>query len=192
MPENQFVIDPKNYRLDRRLLTGLRLAFLVWLPMTLLVTFLCLEDIDAFITVWLIVAYLGAFGITYQLLIAKRRNILFVEDNALVLIGLRWIPGGRVVIPRSKLIALELDRDGDGDKRSYVRLCLIYRFLRWQRRIYLAYLVDTKGKHQIFRQMRDFLALHGYKSVITKQANHPGRLCCWFYNTTDIASHSDA
>tara|TARA_Y100000589_G_C27039403_1_gene582501 strand:- start:279 stop:791 length:513 start_codon:yes stop_codon:yes gene_type:complete len=155
---NQYVIDPYQYKVDKGLSGCLIVFWIIWAPAALFVTMLAIVSRHPFFFVWLIFGWAGLFGIPYIFLTSKRKQIVQVTEESLILIGAKILPKSKKIIPRDQFRALTLELYDD---ESAYSLNFLYGGKIFPGRINFAYLIHPKDKAVVFYELRDFLIEHG-------------------------------
>jgi len=156
----EYEIDPRRFGKDR-FYTGFLIVFwLVWAPVTLLVTGFAAtgEGPPAFLYLWLGFGWVGVILIPYTLLTRNRKQRLTASAGRLLVSGATLLPWRKREIRRDDLKALTLERYDDDSVFS-----LNLFTTGFPGRVMLAPLVHPDGKEILFHELVPFLRELGFQ-----------------------------
>lgn len=156
----EYEIDPRRFRKDR-FYTGFLIVFwIIWAPVTLLVTGFAAtgEGPQAFLYLWLCFGWLGVILVPYTLLTRNRKQRLTASAGRLLIRGTTLLPWKRQEVRRGDLKALTLERHDD---ESVLTLNLFVK--GFPGRVMLAPLVHPDGKEILFHELAHFLRGLGFQ-----------------------------
>ena len=105
----RFIIDPKQYG-RHGFYVGCLIAFwLIWAPMTAVVTACAISRTDAMLFVWLIFGYPGTFGVPMAIWSRNRKQVVEIRGDELLVTGTGVFPSSTVRISRVDLDSLTLE-----------------------------------------------------------------------------------
>lgn len=156
---NHLVITTRGRRVYWFYMVMLVLFWVIWTPVTAVVTIAFVWSWNPFLGFWLVFGYLGVLGIPYALLCRNASHVLIASAEGLEVITRPALTGRRYVIPREKFIGLHLGQYGEESVRT---LNLLWEGRIGQRRFMLAPFVSPEEKEAIAAEVRSFLAAHGF------------------------------
>jgi hypothetical protein len=158
----EYEIDPRRFRSDRFYTVFLIAFWIVWTPLTLLVTgFAATGDgPQAFLLLWLCFGWLGVLLVPWSLLTRNRRQRMRMSAGRLLVRGTGLLPWSEVAVERDQLHALTLERH---DEESVLTLNLLLKGSLLKGRVMLAPMVHPDGKEVLFGEIAPFLREHGFR-----------------------------
>jgi phosphatidylglycerophosphate synthase len=159
----RYVIDPRDYRSDRFSIGCLVAFWLIWAPVTAIITYLAYTKREPFLFVWLVFGYLGTIGIPIAIFFKNQKQVLEIAGDSLVVYGAMGNPWSKVRIHKQNLKALTLERYEDPDTESVYTLNLFQKPDVRPQRIMLASFVHPKDKAILFEEIREFLQNNGFE-----------------------------
>ncbi|HOX05181.1 MAG TPA: hypothetical protein PK280_02175 [Planctomycetota bacterium] len=170
----RYTIDPSKYRSYNSYAWWLIIIWLVWAPMTAVVTYLAVTRLDAFLFVWLLFGYLGTVAVPYAIYNRRRRQVLEVDGDSLVIYGAGILPRSKVRIEKNNLqaLTLELHESTDGSESVY-SLNLLSQQGVWQNRVHLAPFVHPADQAILLEEIKAFLERHGFLFSVKNGFSQP-------------------
>ena len=160
---NKYVIDPSKYRGNKSTIGGLVIFWLLVTAMeTIPETNHILKVKNTFgITdlLGVIIGYFFSIAIPYSVLNRRRKQIIKIEGDTLVIEGTRLLPASSVRIHKKDLKALTLEVRLD---ESNYTLNLVQKHGKRPERVILAGYVHTLDKGRIFDGISGFLHSNGF------------------------------
>jgi hypothetical protein len=150
----QFIINPKDYKTDRFYAGCLIFFWIIWAPITAIVTYMAVSGINPLLYIWLIFGYLGTILIPLNLLNKGRKQVLEATGDLLLVHGAGVLPTSVTRIDRQNLLALTLEHY---DEESVHSLNLFHKRGKRSKRIMLAPFVHPKDKGTLFERIEIFL-----------------------------------
>jgi hypothetical protein len=170
----RYVIDPRIYR-KYYFYIGVLLAFwLIWTPVTAVITLLAIFKPHPFFFIWLTFGYLGTILIPFVLLRMNKRQLLEVTEDSLLIYGTGFRPSSHVSILKQNLAALTLEhhcerRGGRKHGEGVYTLNLFQKRGVRSRRIMLASFVHPKDKAILLGEIEVFLFSHGFELEVKNE-----------------------
>ena len=159
----KYVIDPRKYRTYRFYAGCMLIFWLIWTPLTLVVTYLACTQGNPFLFVWMIFGYVGVVGIPLVILSRNRKQILEVVGDSVIIKGTGILPTSKIRIYGRNLRSLTLEHyDDTFDRESVYTLNLLQKTGAHPERIMLAQFVHPRDKAIILEEIRTFLSNHGF------------------------------
>lgn len=166
---NRYVIDPRNYRTYWVQIVLLIVFWLLWTPGTIIATFYAFSEKThflgkLFLFLWLIAGYFGVIVIPYSIFNMRRKQIVKIEGDTIVVEGARFLPFSIDRIHKQDLKALTLETySGETDtNESTYTLNLWQKHGKKPKRVTLADFVHPRDKSKIFQEISGFLHSNGF------------------------------
>jgi hypothetical protein len=159
----RFVIDRSAYRTNRAAVGFCVVWLIMWVSGTALITHLTSDENSTFIYFWLVFAVFAALLVPYALFSRKRKQMLKVSGDSLVVHGAGILPSSKACIEKQNLKALTLERrKGGSTGESFYTLNLFKKRGLRHNRIILANFMHPEDLAILFEEIRGFLQASGF------------------------------
>lgn len=160
----RFVIDRSAYRTNCAALGFCVVWLIIWVPGTALITHLVSDENSTFIYFWIAFAIFAALLVPYALFSRKRKQMLEVSGDSLVVHGAGILPSSKACIEKQNLKALTLERRkvGNTKRESFYTLNLFKKRGLRHNRIILANFMHPEDLATLFEKIRGFLQASGF------------------------------
>ena len=150
---SKLVIDSKEYERQHSILVFLTIWNLVWTPMTVILSFVAINDPNIFWLIWLLFGYIGSIFGGLALINPFRVQTLELIEDKLIITGAGLLPNTSVIIDLNKSVKIGLERDSD----DILVLFIEYNRRWFYNRILLAQYLSDKSKKKIYEEIKYFL-----------------------------------
>lgn len=161
--EIKFVIEPRKYKTDLKLLRLSLLFWVFWTPLTLYCTYYAFTENNIFIFFWLLIGYFGIFFVPYTIYCKNRSQTLLIEGEILIVLGTEFFPKTKILISKENLRSLSLERELNENEKVYNRsLRINYVHKNKEKYVMFAHFVHPSDQFIIFEEIRQFLKSNGF------------------------------